>query len=235
MADTDEASVEFAREAQQEARAVEGDVGKLEGMLRGLHYSDEVAVLAEFRDAFAKYQTLDREILALAVENTNLKAQKLSFGPAHEAASAFRDSLDAAVRSVPDKESWHAKALAEAAVAAVREIEVLQGPHIAASDDAVMTALEKQMATSEASARAALKDLASLGKPELQSAVDAASATLTRFMVINGQLTTLSRRNSNVRSLALSLGQKRTLTATCETSLRALNDRLAKRSFKATR
>jgi hypothetical protein len=91
------------------------------------------------------------------------------------------------------------------------------------------------MATSEANARSALKELASLGRPELQRGIDAASAALTRFMAINTQLTTLSRRNSNVRSLALSLGQKRTLTAECETSLRALSDRLAKRSFKATR
>jgi hypothetical protein len=54
-------------------------------------------------------------------------------------------------------------------------------------------------------------------------------------MAINAQLVALSRRNSNVRSLALSLGQKRTLAAMCEGSLRALNDRLTKRDFAATR
>jgi len=45
----------------------------------------------------------------------------------------------------------------------------------------------------------------------------------------------LSRRNSNVRSLALSLGQKRTLTARCEETLGALQDALAKRGFGGTR
>jgi hypothetical protein len=45
----------------------------------------------------------------------------------------------------------------------------------------------------------------------------------------------LSRRNSNVRSLAMSLGEKRMLTAACEDSLRALRDALAKRGFTATR
>jgi hypothetical protein len=45
----------------------------------------------------------------------------------------------------------------------------------------------------------------------------------------------LSRRNTNVRSLALSLGQKRMRTAACEDSLRELQDALAKRGFSATR
>jgi hypothetical protein len=41
----------------------------------------------------------------------------------------------------------------------------------------------------------------------------------------------LSRRNSNVRSLALALGPKPALTAACELDLRALVDRLAARKL----
>ncbi len=47
----------------------------------------------EFNGQSAQYGSLDRNILALAVENTNLKAQRLSFGPAREAADAFRDAV----------------------------------------------------------------------------------------------------------------------------------------------
>jgi hypothetical protein len=54
-------------------------------------------------------------------------------------------------------------------------------------------------------------------------------------MDLNRQIIALSRRNTNVRSLALALGQKRTLTAACEEDLRALQDALAARDFKATR
>ena len=43
-------------------------------------------------------------------------------------------------------------------------------------------------------------------------------------MGVNAEIVVLSRRNSNVRSLALSLGQKRMLTAGCEETLRALQD-----------
>jgi hypothetical protein len=58
---------------------------------------------------------------------------------------------------------------------------------------------------------------------------------LDRFIGVNTQIVALSRRNSNVRSLAMSLGEKRMLTAACEDSLRALRDALAKRGFTATR
>ncbi len=52
---------------------------------------------------------------------------------------------------------------------------------------------------------------------------------------INDEIVTLSRRNSNVRSLALSLGRKRTVTAECADDLRALEQALAKHEFSATR
>ena len=54
-------------------------------------------------------------------------------------------------------------------------------------------------------------------------------------MAIHAEIVTLSRRNSNVRSLALSLGRKRTVTAECEDALRALEQALATHEFTATR
>ena len=52
------------------------------------------------------------------------------------------------------------KALAATAVAAVREIQALQAPHIAESDDAAMTRIEARMAAAERVARDQLKMLA---------------------------------------------------------------------------
>ena len=234
MADTDADSVAFARDARQETQAVEADLDKLQALVRGLELADELKLLAEFRKVFAKYRALDDEILELAVENTNLKAQRLSFGAAREAADVVRAALDAVTNAASEKDACRARALSATAALAVSEIQVLQAPHIAAADDAVMTALEQRMATLEANARSTLQELAGVA-PGLQSGSDAASAALGRFMNINAQIVALSRRNSNVRSLALSLGQKRTLAAACEEGIQALRARLEKRTFTGTR
>jgi hypothetical protein len=234
MADADEASTAFAREAEAAMKAVEKDVEALGPLLLGLRYSAEASVLEEFGRRLAEYRALDQTILGLAVENTNLKAQRLSFGSAQQAADAFRDALDM-VRRSPATNQFRVEALAATAVAAVREIQVLQAPHIAEADDAAMTRMEERMAASAVAARRALATLTSLDPLGSRPQLTAATAALDRFMAINGEIVVLSRRNSNVRSLALSLGRKRTLTAKCEETLLALQDALAKRGFVGTR
>ena len=235
MADTDEASVAFAREAEQATQAVEKDAAGLGPILGGLGYSNEARILEEFNSRFAEYRALDHKILELAVENTNLKAQRLSFGPAQEAALAFRDSVAAVAPVDPAKDTWRVKALAASAVAALREIQVLQAPHIAEADEAVMTRIEKQMAIQESTARGALANLKTVTEPASRPQLDAAAAALERFMGINAQIVELSRRNTNVGTHARARGPKRKLTAACEDRLHSLQDALAKRESTATR
>jgi hypothetical protein len=235
MADTDESSATFAREAELATQGVQMRADALKPILDGLGYANERRLLEEFQGRFSEYRVLDRTILDLAVENTNLKAQRLSFGPAQEAAEAFRESLEASARSALGDNAWRSKAQVATAVAAVREIQVLQAPHIAEADDTAMTRMEGRMSTEEAAARGAIQTLSTIVRPESRPQLAAATAALDRFMGLNGQIVDLSRRNTNVRSLALSLGQKRKLAAACEQSLRALADALAGRGFAATR
>jgi len=234
MADTDEASAAFAREAEQAKQAVDKEAGELKPLLDGLGYSDEAGLLEVFLKRFGEYRALDRTILELAVENTNLKAQRLSFGPAGEAVDAFREAVEGVVPLDP-KDTWRVTALVATAVSNLRQIQVLQAPHIAEADDARMTRMEVQMQTSEAAARSALGTLGALVQPASRPRLTSASAALDRFIAVNAQITALSRRNTNVRSLALSLNEKGKLTAACEDSLRALRDRLAARGFAGTR
>lgn len=234
MAETDEASVAYAREAEQETQAVQKDADALGPLLQVLGYAEERRLLDEFVRRWTEYRALDRRILDLAVENTNLKAQRLAFGPAQEAAEAFRDAL-AAVQPASPRDTWHVAALAATALTTVREIQVLQAPHIANADDAVMTHMEGQMATSAATARDAIDKLRPLAAPASRARLDAAGAALDRFIDLNAQVIALSRRNTNVRSLALSLDQKRTATAACEESLGALQAALSKRGYSGVR
>jgi hypothetical protein len=235
MADTDEASAAFVREAEQAQQAVQRDAEALKPILQGLGYEKETGLLDDFGKRFAEYRALDRTILGLAVENTNLKAQRLSFGPAQEAADSFRDSVEALEPSDAATNGWRVKALAAGAVATVREIQVLHAAHIAAADDAVMTGMEKRIVTSEASARGALAALAPLVRPSSRPRLAAAAKALDGFMELNTQILALSRRNSNVRSLALSLNQKGKLAGASEDSLRALRHALEERGFSGTR
>jgi hypothetical protein len=234
MADTDEASVAFAREAEQATESVQHDEDALEPLLKGLGFSEEGTLLGTFGTQFAEYRTLDRTILELAVENTNLKAQQLSFGSAQQAADAFRDALETLEPSDP-KDVWRTRALAATAVAGARDIQVLQAPHIAEANEAAMAGVEKRMAASEADVRSALKTLAEAIRPASRPQLATAQAAFDRLMDVNAEIIKLSRRNTNVRSLALALNEKGKITTTCESTLRALQDALAKRGFTGTR
>ena len=58
---------------------------------------------------------------------------------------------------------------------------------------------------------------------------------LKRFMELNAQLIALSRRNTNVHSLMLSLDEKRKMTLACQDNLRQLQAALAKRGYSGIR
>jgi hypothetical protein len=235
MADTDEASIAFAHAADRAKENVRGGAAALAPLLERLDLSREARSLDEFRARFDEYAKVDRGVLELAVENTNLKAQRLSFGPVREAADAFRDALDAVVKAIPERDRCRADRLVARAVLAVRDVQILQAPHIAEAEDAVMSRLEKQMAAREASARADLATLASVVGSGGQAGIAQAGAALDRFGASSHELVALSRRNSNVRSLEIALHQKPALTAACDSSLGDLVAGLDKAGSSATR
>jgi hypothetical protein len=235
MADTDEASSRFASEAKQRTAAAQKDADALRPLLETLKFTEEARLLAEFQSRFSAYQDVDRNILELAIENTNLKAQRLSFTVAEEAVEALRSALTGLEPSDDSREGWHVKALAASSVANATEIQSLQAPHIAETDDAVMTRIEQKMADADAAARRDLLALATLVRPASRPKLAAATAALDRLAEVNRQILGLSRRNTNVRSLALSLNQKRAVVADCEERLHALQAALSKRGYVRTR
>jgi hypothetical protein len=235
MADTDDASSAAAHEAQQATEMIEHDVQALQRLIDALGYTSDRALLDEFSKRFSEYRALDATILPLAVENTNLKAQRLSFGPARESAEAFRGALEQAIKALPGADNSRGEALAYRAIAAVREIQGIQARHIAESDEAEMKSMETAMAAADDVARGALGRLRGLVPQKAAGDLAAATIALDAFKKTNTELVALSRRNSNVRSLALSLGRKHTVTGACEDSLKALQDALTAHGFAATR
>lgn len=235
MADTDQSSSDAAHAAMEARQRVQHDIDALRPILQDLHYTDEATMLSQFEGQFAEYRKLDDAILDLAVENTNLKAQRLSFTAAREASDTFRELLASLSRLVSPKDQARAEVLVYHAIASVLDVQVLQARHIAESDDAAMTGMEARMAASERAARTAVADLKGLVPASAAPALAEATTTLDRFDSVNMEIIQLSRRNTNNRSLALTLGEKRTLTLKCEAALQALTDRLTQHEFKATR
>lgn len=234
LADRDADATAAARAAQAAGSAVSKDVNDLRPLLNQLGYTPESMLLQSFEKQFGEYHRLESEILELAVENTNAKAQQLAFGSGREAADAFVSAVDAVA---PGNTSPNPRidALVARGVAAVRTIQAIQPRHNAEADDAAMTRMEAEMRSAEGQARTALADLKRMNVAGAQAHLAEASAALDRFIAVNTELLALSRRNSNVRSTALSLGKKRVLAAECDDLLRQLEESLAAHDFTATR
>ena len=115
------------------------------------------------------------------------------------------------------------------------EIQVVEARHIAESDELAMTRMEAAMKASQDAARKAIECVTRLLPGGAAALLAGAAEALDKLIATNTEIVALSRRNSNVRSLALSLGKKRTVTAECDEILQALEDSLAKHHFAATR
>ena len=207
MATSEDTSASAVAESKRARDVVNRNIAALKPLLESLGYRDDVRYLDVFATKFEEYSELDDEIVSLAVEGTNVKAQRLSFGPSQQAADAFRKALEAAASHGTSNKD-RVDAVAGKARAAVLEIQVLQAPHIAEPDDTVMTRMEEHMAASATAARNALKELQAALPQDARSQLVAAQDALDRFLAINAEIVSLSRRNSNVRSLALSFGRK---------------------------
>lgn len=235
MTDTDEASRAAAHEAEQATQSVDKDTEALRQVLEHLGDRDEAELLDRFTARFVQFKALDADILPLAVENTNIKAQRLAFGPAQDAVGAYRQLVDAAAKMTRPPNVAAADAAAARGSAAVLEIQVVEARHIAESDELAMTRMEAAMKASQEAARHAIASLTRLAPVGAATLLSGAADALDKLIAANTEIVALSRRNSNVRSLALSLGRKRTVTAECDEILQALEDSLAKHHFAATR
>jgi hypothetical protein len=235
MAETDEDSQAFAEQSLQASHNVEKARRELEPLLEGK--PQEAHLYQEFSRCWDQLQEIDREVLALAVQNTNLKALRLSFVPA---AAALR-SMEEALNHLMDVDSASPNAVqivrlaAKAAMGALNMYS-LQAPHIAESTVTRMDEMEATMQSLDAQVTDALQSLQALVDESGQPFLDAARAAYKDFQTIHAEIVTLSRQNSNVRSFALSLGQKRKTTAQCQDVLAALQESVQQSMrYKATK
>jgi len=219
MAITDADSQTYADQARAAATTVEQARKELAGLLLTGGHQNEKDLLAQFSQAFAELQRIDKDLLDLAVKNTNLKASSLAFGPA---AAALKE-MDAALARLATDDLKVAQLANDARIAALR-LQALLPPHIAEESDQKMDEMEALMAKEDRAVRKNLEDLAAMPNLTSNSDLKAASSDFARFTDLKTQILKLSRENTNVRSLIISLSQKRKVMLVCQDALAALKN-----------
>jgi hypothetical protein len=225
MATTDEDSQTFANQARAATASLKQERAQLGELLAANDRSRENELLAEFSKTFADFERIDHDLLNLAVQNTNLKAYRLAFGPAAEMLQAADDALAHIVKARADSDSPGDKQvilLADDARISSLRILALLPPHIAEESDQKMDEMEARMAREDRAIRKDLADLAAIKGLAEDSDLATAAARYARFTDLRSQILKLSRENTNVRSLAISLNEKRKAMFLCQDALAAL-------------
>jgi len=217
LAITDENSQAFADQALTATAEVERERQELDELLTATGTQGEKELLAQFTEAFTEFQRIDKDLLALAVKNTNLKASSLAFGPA---AAAIKE-MDAALARLTSDDAKVVRLADNSRIAAWRLLTWIT-PHIAEESDQKMDEMESQMAKEDRQVRQSLDDLAAMPMMADNPDLKAAATSYTRFSDTKVQILKLSRENTNVRSLSISLNQKCRVMLVCRAALTAL-------------
>jgi len=102
LAITDRDSQVFADQARIAASEVEKARRELGELLKIGGTEDEKALFNQFSELFPEFQSVDDELLKLAVKNTNIKAYSLAFGPAAAALNDMNVALSRLIASNAD-------------------------------------------------------------------------------------------------------------------------------------
>ncbi len=223
LAITDQDSQTFADQARAITAEVEQERKELGALLATSGTQNEKDLLFKFSNAFADLQHIDNDLLSLAVKNTNIKAYSLAFGPAADVLKEMDTTLSRLVaKSAGSSEASNIALFAFDAQTAALRIQTLLAPHIAEENDKKMDELEVLMTNEDQQVRKDLDGLVSLPKLRGDPDLETAMSDYAKFSEIRGRILALSRENTNVRSLAMSLGQKRKMLFLCQDILSAL-------------
>ena len=192
LAGTDQDSQAFA----DQARAATTEVEQLRSTLGEIFASGasqkEKDLLATFSEAFGVFQRVDRDLLALAVKNTNLKAFALAFGPAAQAAKEMDSTLShflAKHTTLPSKTLL----LAASAQAAVLRLETRLAPHIAERSDQKMDEMEALMAKDDRQVREGLDGISAQADLRADADLATARSSYAQFSELRARILALSR------------------------------------------
>ncbi len=223
MAITDEDSEAFAAKARQASDTVEKNRKEIEAIFQKDENPQERKLSNEFNVCWMQYRKLDETILALAVQNTNLKAQKISSTQCVQEMAVLEESLNNVIRENRNNQNADVINAAYEMLTDSLKIFALHKPHIEAADDPQMDKIEKDIKSYDEAARKALNTMSGIAQLRHNPDLKTAQAAYDKFMDFTGEVLRLSRLNTNIKSAGLSLGKKRLISAQCQEILTELH------------
>jgi hypothetical protein len=236
LAGSDEDSGEFAAKAKAFSEKVEQSRQELLSNHKNEFSGPETKLLDEFTVAWGEFLTIDKELLGQAVLNTNLKAYRISASQAVQSFTDFEQAIRQTVQSSGQSDKiGQLAAHGLIALGMTAKILAMQAPHIAEASDSRMDEMEREMAVCAKAAQDSLDAMQLMITEQGRETFLDALRAFHEFNATNTEVVRLSRINSNVKALALSMGQKRRVTARCEELLETLRETIDTRLSKATR
>lgn len=236
MAITDEESKNFAVRARQAADEVESSRKKMETIILQENHPQETALFNKFNICWSQFRKLDETILALATQNTNLKAQKISSTQGAQEMERFEQSLNRLIyRNTGNNRCNKTVMLSYEALTEGLKIFTLHKPHIEATDDQEMDEIEQSIKSYDLSARKALSSLHGIANSNDSEDTKNAEVAYEQFMTLTAEVLKLSRMNTNIKSAELSFGEKRLISSQCQDILATLKETVQAQRSRATR
>jgi hypothetical protein len=223
LAVTDRDSQAFADQARKAAAEVEQERRELGELLKTGGTQGEKELFNRFSEFFTKFQRIDNDLLGLAVKNTNIKAYNLAFGPATVALNEMNAALSRLIASSAGfPEERQVMLLAYGPEISGLRLLTLIPPHIAEESDQKMDGLEALMSKEDKQIRKNLDELTALPKLNQNTDLVKAVSSYARFSKIKTKILALSRENTNIKSLSISLNEKRKVMLLCQDTLNEL-------------
>ncbi len=223
LAITDQDSQTFASQARTATAEVEQVRRELGELLKTGATQSEKELFNQFSELFTEFQRIDNDLLDLAVKDTNIKAYNLTFGPARATINEMNTALSRLIASnTGSPEEKQVILLAYGAEISSLRLQTLIPPHIAEESDQKMDELETLMSKEDNQIRKNLDELTALPKLKQNTDLATAVSSYARFSKIRTRILALSRENTNVKSLSISLNQKRRVMFLCQDTLNKL-------------
>ncbi|QDU61154.1 Methyl-accepting chemotaxis protein 4 [Planctomycetes bacterium Pan216] len=224
LSEDDEQSRRYKKRAEAERETIDKTLADLELLLEADGEDQQRKYLAEFKASWDELKEQDREMLELAIQNSNLKATDLHQNESYETLKGFQEALSGVRRHVESTQPRPIEAtqttsgaktpdrfeeLAEAQVNILRW-HGLQAFHIDALTSRSMDELEGRMKLLQDRIEEELR-IVSETFPEAKDESAKAREALTSFEETNSRIITHSRANSNELSAQMSMGPQEVL------------------------